>query len=157
MKFKLIITEKETGKKQQSDFMSLADAEIHLSEGMNKGWWGQNAYIIHHEEKVIHHEEIPAVEAQAAVLDENEVEITPAIDPVDAVPAYDEVIPAWDESILASYDFEIVDMSADFEAKELKKAKKEAAIVSLQNIDWASINTIAELKAIVKALVEKED
>ena len=59
----------------------------------------------------------------------------------------------------AEYTLEIKDISAEIEAekqaKEAKKLAKEKRKDARKKFDWNKINSIAELKAIVKSLAEE--
>jgi len=76
-----------------------------------------------------------------------------------------EVIPAVEEQFYmeykfaAEYDLEVKDITAEVkaekQAKEAKKLAKEKRKDDRKKLDWSKINSIAELKAIVKSLVEE--
>lgn len=59
----------------------------------------------------------------------------------------------------ATVSFTIEDKSAEVEAEKQKKEKKkkdrEDRVMSLKNIDWTKVDKIADLKVIVKALVNE--
>ena len=61
----------------------------------------------------------------------------------------------------AEYTLEIKDITAEIEAekqaKEVKKLAKEKRKDDRKKLDWNKINTVAELKAIVKSLVEEQE
>lgn len=58
------------------------------------------------------------------------------------------------------FTYEIVDITAEIEAKkqaqEAKKLAKKQRLENLKSINYTSINSVAELKAVVKWLVEKQ-
>lgn len=98
---------------------------------------------------VIHHEEIPAVEYQApvdAVLDENGIEISPAISEVlavEAVEAYVEIVEATYETIPSEYVVEIEDYVAplaDISPRQIAYALLSMGITESQVI--AAINQL---------------
>ena len=59
----------------------------------------------------------------------------------------------------AEYEIDIKDITAEVkaekQAKEAKKLAKEKRKDDRKKLDWSKINSIAELKAIVKSLVEE--
>ena len=59
----------------------------------------------------------------------------------------------------AEYSIEVKDISAEIkaekQAKEAKKLAKEKRKDGRKKLDWNKINTVAELKAIVKSLIEE--
>ncbi len=140
MKVKLRVQTKDG--QRGGDFETLQEAQDFFEDYRLKGLWGKEAHTVHHEEQVIHHE------ATEDILDENGVRIFTGID------AYDEVIPAWDEQIPAEYTYIIEDHTAEVEAKKAKKAAKVSRMFDLENINWQEVNTIVELKFILKHLVE---
>jgi len=142
----------KNGKTEQSDFNTLLEAQDHLVK-----YKGKDEYVIHHEEilEVIGQEasvEIPAI------LDINGVEISPMIPAKEFIQAvayqaaYDEVIPA-------DYSYSIEDNTTQVEAEKIRERTKKTDRVSrvgqLKAIDWATIDTIAELKTIVRVLVKE--
>ena len=65
------------------------------------------------------------------------------------------------EEVITVYDIEIVEedltpaLEAEKQAKEAKKLAKEKRKGDRKKLDWNKINTVAELKAIVKSLAEE--
>lgn len=59
----------------------------------------------------------------------------------------------------SEYEIIIEDKTAEVEAEKQKKEKKkkdrEERVMSLKNIDWTKVDKIADLKQIVKALVNE--
>lgn len=63
------------------------------------------------------------------------------------------------EVLKKEVDFEQIDMTKEIEAEKTKKEKKkkyrEDRVLNLKKIVWKDVKTIAELKDIVKALVDE--
>lgn len=154
--FKLIVIGKNG--REQSDFATQAEAQAHFDLYRSKGHWGK-------EEQVVEHEEIPAAyetvihPAEPALLDENGVEVVPAKAEWSEQVLISEAIPAWTETIPAEFTYEIEDKTAEVQAEKLKQDTKKADRFSrvdlFKKIDWNTIDTIAELKVIVRALVKE--
>lgn len=135
--FKLIVNGKNG--KEESEFTKRSDAQAHFDLYRSRGHWGK-------EEQTIEHEEI--VEQKEVLDDKGEV-VTPAI----------KGVPAWTETIPAEFTYEIQDKTAEIEAekakRETKKVDRLSRVDQFKKIDWNTIDTIAELKGIVKALVKE--
>ena len=62
------------------------------------------------------------------------------------------------ETIPAEYTIEIEDIAAEIEIENVRKREKKEKKESLKKIKWTEVNTIAELKMIVKGIIaELED
>jgi hypothetical protein len=154
--FKLIVNGKNG--REESDFATHAEALAHFEKYKNKGHWG-------HEEYTVDHPEIPAVyetvihPAEPPLKDENGVEVVPARPEWSEQVLVSEAIPAWVETIPAQYTYEIQDKTAEYEAEKAKREAKKSDRISrvdqFKKIDWNTIDTIAELKTIVRSLVKE--
>jgi hypothetical protein len=144
---KLIITMKD-GAKVDRNFSTQEELDQYKKEIHDGCNWGKPEH--QHEltpRQVIHHDEVPAK------FDEVLGTSSPKID------AYDEVIEATFQTIPSEYTIEQVDITQEVEAERVKKETKHSdrinRVGSLKNIDWQTIDTIAELKNIVKILVKE--
>lgn len=148
--FKLIVNGKNG--REESDFPTRVAAEAHFEHYKNLGHWGKEAHVVHHEETIVHH----LAEYSEEVLDTEGNVVTPK---VLIKEAWDETIPAWDENVPSEFSYVIEDHTAEIAAKEaaiaVKASAKAARIVSLKAIAWPTVDTVLELKAIVKTLVEE--
>ena len=140
---KVIVT-KNGSVSNSSIFNSQEDANAWIAKCESEEAWGRPHKIIEHPEQVnpqepiiIHHEEIVTPVADLVVHHEESIdandEIIPAWDEVIPqapiiTPAWDEstpqpdiVIPAWTEEVEAEYTIEIVDISAEMDAKDLQR------------------------------------
>lgn len=158
--FKLIVNGKR-GREESDKFATreLAQAHFDLYNSEEKGFhWGKP-------QQVIEHSEIPAVyetvihPAEPALKDENGVEVVPAKPEWSEQVLISEAIPAWTEIVPSEFTYEIQDKTAEVETERIKKETKKADRLSrvdlFKKIDWATVDTIAELKVIVRALVKE--
>jgi hypothetical protein len=113
---KILVTNKLSGQVQESLMPDMAAANAWIAECELKEAWGKPFHIVNYPEQitpqeplVIHHEES---------VDTNN-EIVPAWD--ELIPQPDIIIPAWTEEIQAEYTVEIVDITAEVNAKELQR------------------------------------
>lgn len=140
--FKLIVNGKNG--REESDFPTRVAAEAHFEHYKNLGHWGKEAHVVH-----------PA-EYSEEVLDTEGNVVTPK---VLIKEAWDETIPAWDENVSSEFSYVIEDHTEEIAAKgaviAAKASAKAARIVSLKAIAWPTVDTVLELKAIVKTLVEE--
>jgi hypothetical protein len=154
--FKLIVIGKNG--REAGEFATQAEAQAHFDHHRTKGHWGK-------EEQIIEHEEIPAVyetiihPAEPALIDENGVEVVPAKAEWSEQVLISEAIPAWTEVIPAEFTYEIQDKTAEVKAEKTKQDNKKSdrfsRVDQFKKIDWNAIDTIAELKVIVRSLVKE--
>jgi len=169
MKYQVVVKDSKSNILHSPIFRSLLEAEEHklLCEDMkNYPKFPQKKVVTKAEEFHI----IPAVEAVTevvpevpAVLDENGVEITPAIPSYvkiisDAIPEI-KVIDSPEEFYMApDYTVEILDLSADETAEISKRQAREQKrldrVAALQALDWSIIGNFAALKPVSKLMSE---
>jgi hypothetical protein len=125
--FTLKVT-RSNGQIEQSDFATEAECLAHFEHYKALGYWGREEQVIHHNETIILHEEVPAVT-------ENEIEIIPA------VLAYEETIAAWDETIPAEYTYEV--LSGTVVLADISPRQIRLALLSI-GITEASVDTQIE-------------
>ena len=149
---------------QQSDFKTHQEAIDHFEKYKVIGYWGKEEYIVRTEEQIIEHPSVITVSAVSAVeevKDELGVIIIPAkaAIPEEVTLAWTETTPAFDTTIPCEYTWVIEDHTAEESAKKTAHEAKVAArfdrVTNLKSIDWTKIDTIAELKAITKHLVNE--
>ena len=103
--FTLKVT-KQNGSTEQSDFATNVECTAHFEFYKALGYWGKEQETVHHDEIIIHHEEVPAI-TEARL--ESGVVVVVLIE--EAIPARDEVIAAWDEVIPVDYTYSITEQA----------------------------------------------
>lgn len=150
--FKLIVNGKNG--REESDFATQAEAQAHFNHHRSKGHWGK-------EEQVIQHEEIPAVyktvahPAEPALKDENGVEVVAAKAQWSEQVLVSALVPAWTETILRQFTWEIKDKTSEVAAIESKKAGKLAKKESMKTFDWSKVKDVKDLKVLLDAIVSQ--
>lgn len=91
----------KNGLTEQSDFATNQEALDHLAI-----YKGTDEQIINHPEQIIHYDDLYSMSEVDGVVSQGEL----------IRPAYDEVIPAWDEIISANYTYSITEQVAPIAA-----------------------------------------